>query len=89
MGSTPVEHRIIVMAMMAALLCTHIVSTEPMSRNVMVVTKLFGSNEEKKSSTGWLWARSMSMPVWRSVPRPRSMKLTPKRKSPIIFRFFE
>ena len=77
------------MAMMAAELCTHIVSTLPMSRNTMVVKKLLGSNWLKKSSTAWLWARSMSMPAWRSVPSPRNMNDTPKRKSPMSLRFLE
>ena len=87
MGSTPLEQSIMVMAMTAADDCTQSVSSPPSSRKLMVVRKLSGSNELKKSSTAWLSPRSMSMPVWRSVPSPRNMKDIPKRKSP-MYRFF-
>ena len=89
MGKTPFEQSIIVMAMMAAELWTHIVRMLPMIKNTKVVTKLSGSKEEKKSRTGWLCAKSMSMPACRSVPKPRNMKETPKMKSPMILRFLE
>ena len=89
MGSTPVEQSIMVMALMAAELCTHMVSRLPMMRKVTVVSRLLGSKLWKKSSTAWLWERSMSIPVWRRVPSPRNMKEIPKMKSPTIFRFLE
>ena len=87
MGSTPLEQSIIVIAMTAADDCTHMVRTPPIIRNTSVVAKLVGSNDEKKSSTAWFSPRCMSMPVWRSVPRPRNMNATPKRKSPTFLRF--
>ena len=60
-----------------------------MSKNTIVVTKLLGSKEAKKAKTGWLCARSMSMPVCLRVPNPRNMNETPKMKSPMILRFLE
>ena len=86
-GNTPVEQSIIVIAITAADDCTHIVSTLPITRNVIVVKKLLGSKLEKKSNTGWLCERSMSMPVCRRVPSPRNIKEMPKIKSPNILRF--
>ena len=87
MGRTPLEQSIIVMAITAADDCTHMVSTPPMSRNTMVVTKLLGAKLEKNSSTGWLSPRCISIPVWRKVPSPRNIKDIPKRKSPMFLRF--
>ena len=81
-GSAPDEQSIMVIAMTAADDCTHMVSTPPMSRNMIVVEKLCGSNCEKKLSTASFSPSCMSMPVCRSVPRPRNMKAMPKRKSP-------
>ena len=88
MGRTPLEQSIIVIAITAALDCTHVVSTPPMSRNSRVVVKLFGSNDEKKASTASFSPRCMSIPVCLRVPRPRNMKAIPKRKSPITRWFF-
>ena len=51
MGSTPVEHKIMVMAITAVDDCTQKVSTPPSSRNVMVVTNESGLNDEKNAST--------------------------------------
>ena len=82
MGSTPLEQSIMVMAMTAADDCTHMVSMPPMSRKSSVVVKACGSNDEKKLSTAWFSPRCMSMPVCRSVPKPRNMKAMPNRKSP-------
>lgn len=83
MGSTPLEQSIIVIAMMAADDCTHMVSTLPMMRNTIVVRKLSLPKEEKNCNTGWLCAKSMSIPVCLSVPRARLNEM-PKMKSPVF-----
>ena len=83
MGSAPLEHRIIVMAMTAADDCTQKVRIPPKSRKMSVVEKDVASKEEKNSSTAWFSPRCISMPVMRSVPKPRSRNERPKRKSPI------
>ena len=89
MGSTPLEHSTMVIAIMAAELCTHIVITLPISRKVTVVRKLSAAKLSKKLMILWFSARSISMPVCRNVASARSRKATPKRKSPMRRRFFE
>ena len=49
----------------------------------MVVENAVGSNDAKKSSTAWFSPKCISMPVARSVPRPRRRNEMPKRKSPM------
>ena len=88
MGSAPLEHRIMVMAMTAADDCTQNVSTPPRSRKVMVVRNDSGSNDAKKLITASLLPKSISWPVILSVPKPSSRNDRPKRKSPIKRYFF-
>ena len=88
MGSTPVEHSVIVMAMMAADDWTQSVSTVPMSRKTTMVHTLCGSNDWKKSSMAGFLSSSIAMPVLRRVTRPRNRKAMPKRNSPMFLYFF-
>ena len=84
--STPVEQRVIVMAMMAADDCTQRVSTVPMSRKKRVFPILDSLNCWKN--------RLMVAPVMGSstseklvsfrVIKPRNRNATPKRKSPMM-----
>ena len=83
MGSAPLEHRIIVMAITAADDCTQKVSIPPKSRKSRVVRNDCGSKEAKKLSTVSLCPRSISVPVTLKVVRPSNSSPRPKRKSPI------
>ena len=83
MGSAPDEQRIMVMAITAADDCTQKVITPPNNRNTSVVEKDVGSNELKKLSNASFSPRFISVPVIRSVPKPKSRNDKPKRKSPM------
>ena len=83
MGSAPLEHRIMVMAMTAADDCTQNVRMPPSKRNTMVVTNDVGSNDAKKCNKASFSPRCISVPVTRSVPRPSNRNDKPKRKSPM------
>ena len=82
MGRAPLEQRIIVMAITAALDCTQNVRIPPSTRKTMVVRNDVGSNDEKKFSSASFSPKFISVPVARSVPKPKSRNDRPKRKSP-------
>ena len=83
MGSAPLEHSIIVMAITAADDCTQNVRMPPKSRKTSVVQNDVGSNEAKKLSNAWFSPRCISVPVMRSVPSPSSRNDRPNKKSPM------
>ena len=83
MGSAPLEHSIIVIAITAADDCTQKVRMPPSTRNTSVVKNEFGSNEAKKSRTAWFSPRFMSCPVFRNTANANIKKAIPNRKSPI------
>ena len=89
MGSAPEEQSIMVMAITAADDCTQNVMTPPSRRNTRVVEKEVGSKELKKESSASFWPRFISVPVIRRVPKPKSKKERPKRKSPMKRYFFK
>ncbi len=83
MGSAPLEHRIIVMAITAADDCTQNVMTPPNSRKSSVVPKELGSNDAKKFNSAWFSPKFMSCPVLRSTAKAKMRKARPNRKSPM------
>ena len=90
MCRTPVEQSIIVMAMMAAELWTHRVSTVPMSRKRSETRKPPLRNSEKKAVMASFDSglSTSEKPVSFSVAKPKKRNATPKRKSPTMRRFF-
>ena len=89
MSSTPVEHSVMVMAMMAADDCTQSVRIVPISRNSSDVQMLGSLKLAKKACTASAYSPvTASEPVAFSVPRPKKRNATPKRKSPMMRCFF-
>ena len=88
--NTPVEQRIMVIAMMAALDCTQSVSTVPMNRKKNEFQKLLSLKREKNALMTALASGSCTRakPVSLRVPSPKKRNAAPNKKSPMIRRRF-
>ena len=82
----PVEHKIIVMAMIAADDCTQSVSTVPMMRKKKEFQKLGSLKLAKKALMASAVSGTLTKlnPVSFNVPNPKNKKAAPKRKSPMM-----
>ena len=87
--STPVEQRVMVMAMMAADDCTQRVSTVPITRKSRLFQMVGALKLAKKACTASAYSpANASAPVVLRVLKPRKRKAMPKRKSPTMRRLF-
>ena len=86
MCKMPVEHKIIVMAMIAADDCTQSVSTVPMMRKKKEFQKLGSLKLAKKALMDSAVSGTLTKlnPVSFNVPNPKNKKAAPKRKSPMM-----
>ena len=71
-----------VIAIIAAEDCTHIVRTLPSSKKSKVEPNPHPPQDAKKSIISWLWARSISRALVLKVQSPRNISEKPKMNSP-------
>ena len=89
MSKTPAEQSVMVMAMMAAELCTEHVNTPPMNKKRRYEPYPQLLNFPKNSCTATFWSRCMPLAFALSVVSPRSNNARPMMNSPKFLRLLE